>query len=502
MHEPTSGAAVVHTAAGAVRGALSDGIAVFRGVPYGSARRFEAPEPPEPWAGVRDALAYGPRCPQPSRAEDIDPGDTTPMGEDCLVANVWTPAVGDGGRRPVMVWFHGGGFSALSGSSPLYDGTRLCQRGDVVVVTLNHRLNVFGFLHLPGADDAGVAGMLDLVLALEWVRDNIAAFGGDPGSVTVFGESGGGAKVCVLMGMPAAEGLFRRAIVQSGVHLRALDPDTAARYAERFLAELGGDADTARTAPAADLVAAYGRVVRRGRTPYSPVADGRHLPRSPWDPAAPDCSAAVPLLVCSTRTETTLLAGAADPSLFALDDAGLRARLRGWLRDDERPDEVADAFARLYPDTSPSELFFLVTSDLYARLGGWALADRKADQAAATGGGRVWHAELTWDTPVGGGRWMSPHTLDIPLVFANVGRARSYAGTGEAAHRVSDQMSSAWLAFARTGDPGHPGIPDWPAYTAERPVTMLFDVESRLAADWRAGERQALAHVPVRSPRR
>jgi para-nitrobenzyl esterase len=501
MEEPTSGAPVAHTTAGRVRGAVSEGIAVFKGVPYGDARRFEAPSPPELWAGVRDALAYGPRCPQPSRGEDIDPGDTTPMSEDCLVANVWTPAVDDGGRRPVMVWLHGGGFSSLSGSSPLYDGTRLCQRGDVVVVTLNHRLNVFGFLHRPGAD-SGNAGMLDLVLALAWVRDNIAAFGGDAGNVTVFGESGGGAKVCVLMGMPAAFGLFHRAIVQSGVHVKALDDASAGRYADRFLAELGGDVEAARTAPASDLVAAYRRVVRAARTPFSPVADGRHLPRSPWDPAAPDCSAAVPLLICSTRTETTLLAGGADPSLFALDAAGLRARLRGWLRDDERPDDVADAFARLYPDVSPSELFFLVTTDLYSRLGGWVVADRKADQAAASDGGRVWHAELVWDTPVGGGRWMSPHTLDIPLVFDNVGRVRSYAGTGAAAHRVADQMSSAWLAFARTGDPNHPGIPDWPAYTADRPVTMLFDVESRLAARWRSGERQALAHVPVRTPRR
>jgi para-nitrobenzyl esterase len=523
MEEPTGGAPGAHTAhgpegvlsqaargpegplvdttAGRVRGAVGEGIAVFKGVPYGAAQRFEAPEPPEPWSGVRDALAYGPRCPQPSRGEDIDPGDTTPMAEDCLVANVWTPAVGDGGRRPVMVWFHGGGFSALSGSSPLYDGTRLCQRGDVVVVTVNHRLNVFGFLHGLGAD-SGNAGMLDLVLALAWVRDNIAAFGGDPGNVTVFGESGGGAKVCVLMGMPAAEGLFHRAIVQSGVHVRALDPDTAGRYAERFLSRLDGGADAARTVAASELVAAYARVVRGGRTPFSPVADGRRLPRSPWEPAAPPSSAAVPLLICSTRTETTLLAGAADPSLFALDDAGLRVRLRDWLRDDERPDDVADAFARLYPDASPSELFFLVTTDLYSRLGGWTVADRKAEQAAATGGGRVWHAELTWDTPVGGGRWMSPHTLDIPLVFDNVGRVRSYAGTSDAARRVAAQMSSAWLAFARTGDPHHPGIPDWPAYTAERPVTMLFDVESRLAADWRAGERQALAHVPVRTPRR
>jgi para-nitrobenzyl esterase len=417
------------------------------------------------------------------------------MAEDCLVLNVWTPAVGGPGGRPVMVWFHGGGFSGLSGSSRLYDGVRLCQRGDVVVVTVNHRINVFGFLHLAERPDAANAGMLDLVLALQWVRDNIERFGGDPGNVTVLGESGGGAKVCVLMGMPAAHGLYHRAIVQSGVHLTCLDQDAAAANGSLFLKALG-DAD-ARTAPVETVVAAYERVLATGPVSYSPVVDGRHLPCQPWDPDAPEPSAAVPLLICSTRTETTLLAGAADRSLFELRDGDLPQRLRRWLPAGHI-DSVVAAFAELYPDASPSERFFLVTSDLYSRLGGWALADRKAKQGTAP----VWHAELVWDTPFDGGRWWSPHTLDIPMVFDNVGRVPSVAGTSPEAQRVADQMSAAWLAFARTGDPNNAAVPDWPGWSTDQPVTMLFDVESRAAADWRAGERRALAEVPYRTPDR
>jgi para-nitrobenzyl esterase len=327
------------------------------------------------------------------------------------------------------------------------------------------------------------------------VRDNIERFGGDPGNVTVFGESGGGAKVCVLMGMPAAQGLYHRAIVQSGVHLTCLDPDAAAVNTSRFLTALG-DAD-ARTVPAQTLVAAYERVLATGPAPYSPVVDGQHLPRQPWEPDAPAASSAVPLLICSTRTETTLLAGAADRTLFDLGDADLPKRLRRWLPA-EHIDRVVAAFAELYPDASASERFFLLTSDLYSRLGGWALADRKAAQAQAG----VWHAELVWDTPFDGGRWCSPHTLDIPLVFDNVGRVPSVAGTSPQARCLADQMSAAWLAFARTGDPNNAAIPDWPAWSTDQPVTMLFDVESRAVLNWRAGERRALADVPFRTPDR
>ena len=496
MSQASGAAPVVETTAGLVQGYVDEGIAVFKGIPYGSARRFEAAVPPAPWTGIRAAVDYGPRCPQIIRAGTLLPStDTTPASEDCLVLNVWTPSVNAGGGRPVMVWFHGGGFGSLSGSSRLYDGVRLGQRGDVVVVTVNHRINVFGYLHLDGCPDAANAGMLDLVLALQWVRDNIERFGGDPGNVTVFGESGGGAKVCVLMGMPAASGLYHRAIVQSGVHLTSLNEEQAAANAARLLAELG--AADVRTAPADAVIAAYERVLASGTVAYSPVVDGRHLPRQPWQPDAPEPSAAVPLLFCSTRTETTLLAGAYDRSLFDLAEGDLAHRLRRWLPAD-RIEEVAAAFADLYPDASASERFFLLTSDLYSRLGGWALADRKAAQAGAP----VWVAELVWDTPFDGGRWMCPHTLDIPMVFANVGRVESVAGTGDEAMRVSDQMSAAWLAFARTGDPNDAAIPDWPAWSADKPVTMLFDVDSRAVADWRAGERQALAAVPFRTPDR
>ena len=496
MSQASGAAPVVETTAGLVQGYVDEGIAVFKGIPYGSARRFEAAVPPAAWTGIRAAVDYGPRCPQIIRAGILLPStDTTPASEDCLVLNVWTPSVNAGGGRPVMVWFHGGGFGSLSGSSRLYDGVRLGQRGDVVVVTVNHRINVFGYLHLDGCPDAANAGMLDLVLALQWVRDNIQRFGGDPGNVTVFGESGGGAKVCVLMGMPTASGLYHRAIVQSGVHLTSLNEEQAAANAARLLAELG--AADVRTAPADAVVAAYERVLASGTVAYSPVVDGRHLPRQPWQPDAPEPSAAVPLLFCSTRTETTLLAGAYDRSLFDLAEGDFAHRLRRWLPAD-RIEEVAAAFADLYPDASASERFFLLTSDLYSRLGGWALADRKAAQAGAP----VWVAELVWDTPFDGGRWMCPHTLDIPMVFANVGRVESVAGTGDEAMRVSDQMSAAWLAFARTGDPNDAAIPDWPAWSADKPVTMLFDVDSRAVADWRAGERQALAAVPFRTPDR
>jgi len=476
MSQASGAAPVVETTAGRVQGYVDEGIAVFKGIPYGSARRFEAAVPPAPWTGIRAAVDYGPRCPQIIRAGILLPStDTTPASEDCLVLNVWTPSVNAGGGRPVMVWFHGGGFGSLSGSSRLYDGVRLGQRGDVVVVTVNHRINVFGYLHLDGCPDAANAGMLDLILALQWVRDNIDRFGGDPGNVTVFGESGGGAKVCVLMGMPAASGLYHRAIVQSGVHLTSLDEEQAAANAARLLAELG--AADVRTAPADAVVAAYERVLASGTVAYSPVVDGRHLPRQPWQPDAPEPSAAVPLLFCSTRTETTLLAGAYDRSLFDLAEGDLAHRLRRWLPAD-RIEEVAAAFADLYPDASASERFFLLTR------------------------APVWVAELVWDTPFDGGRWMCPHTLDIPMVFANVGRVESVAGTGDEAMRVSDQMSAAWLAFARTGDPNDAAIPDWPAWSADKPVTMLFDVDSRAVADWRAGERQALAAVPFRTPDR
>jgi para-nitrobenzyl esterase len=243
-----------------------------------------------------------------------------------------------------------------------------------------------------------------------------------------------------------------------------------------------------------DLVEAYRRTTRRrgSRVGFSPVVDGGALPREPWKPDAPACSASVPLLISSTRTETTLTAGGADPSLFALAEDDLAPRLARWLPEGTA-DAVVSGFRRIHPDVSPSELFFLITTDRYARGPGWAQADRKAAQGAAP----VWHAELVWDTPVAGGKWMSPHTLDLPLMFDNVGVTPSFAGRGDAARAVSAQMAESWLAFARAGDPANAAIPAWPAWTVDAPVTMLFDVESRPAPEWRAAERAVLADIPL-----
>lgn len=493
------------TGAGRVRGRLDDGVHVFRGIPYGTAVRFCAPEPAPPWAGVLDATTFPDRSPQIGATAALGgDDDASPMSEDCLGLNVWTPGIDDG-SRPVMVWFHGGGFSSLSGSSAMYDGVRLCQRGDVVVVTLNHRLNLFGFCYLAelGGEryaDSGNAGMLDLVLALRWVRDNIASFGGDPGNVTVFGESGGGAKVSVLMGMPEAEGLFHKAIVQSGVHLHAQDPADATENARRLLHQLDlgpDDVDTLASLPFEQLVDAHRTLLREADVAFSPVADGIHLPRSPWRPEAPACSAAVPLIVLSTRTETTLLAGGRDPSLFELDEERLPRKLRGWLGGAD-PEPVIEGFRRLHPDASPSELFWLVTSDVYSRMPGWVQADLKSTQ----GGAPVWMCEVHWNSPVQGGRWGSPHTIDIPLVFDNVAKVASFAKDGPESRELAAMMSTAWATFARTGDPNHPGIPPWPAYRAEAPVTMLFDLPPRVEAGWRAGEREVLADLPLRDTNR
>ncbi|MFP4511484.1 MAG: carboxylesterase/lipase family protein [Acidimicrobiales bacterium] len=508
MEDESGAAPTTSTTSGEVRGTTDDAVAVFKGIPYGTAERFMAPTPPQPWSGTRDALSFGDRSPQ---ADEVgvalgEPADPAPMSEDCLALNVWTPGL-DAGRRPVMVWFHGGGFSSLSGSSPMYDGVSLCRRGDVVVVTLNHRLNLFGFCYLAelGGErfaDSGNAGMLDLVLALRWVRDNIASFGGDPGNVTVFGESGGGAKVSVLMGMPEAEGLFHRAIVQSGVHLHAQSPEQATANATKLMDQLGlapDQVDELTTMPFERLTEALAGLAPRawGEVAFNPVADGVHLPRSPWIPDAPECSAQVPMIVLSTRTETTLLAGGRDPSLFELDEERLPQKLRGWL-DGADPEPVIDGFRRLYPEASPSELFWLITSDIYSRMPGWTQADRKADQGAAP----VWVCEVHWDSPVQGGKWGAPHTLDIPLVFDNVAKAKSFAKDTPEAREVAAQMSQAWIAFARSGDPNHAGIPDWPSYRTEEPATMLFDLPPRVERGWRAAEREVLAPIPLRQTNR
>ncbi len=493
-------APIAATAYGPVRGYVDAGILTFKGVRYGAdtaGTRFAPPAAPEPWTEPVDALAFGPSAPQPQRGRlslfdswlpDPNPGTS----EDCLFLNVWTPAL-DGGKRPVMVWLHGGGFTTGSGSSNAYDGVRLADRGDVVVVTVNHRLNVFGYLYLDeyGEEFAGSAnaGMLDLVAALEWVRDNIGQFGGDPDNVLIFGESGGGWKVSTLMGMDSAAGLFHRAVVQSGPGLTLMEPETAAAATSALLAELGLDAERVaelRTLPAETISAAAARLAEAGTSVGNrPVVDGVVNQRHPFTPAAPAQSVDVPLLIGSTRTEMSMLAGASNRSLFELTWETLPAALETSFPGVDAQ-AVIDGYRQLHPEIDPVNLFFEAITDnsLFGR-GSFTLADRKAEQ----GGADVYQYYFSWPTPVEGGMWSATHALDIGFVFDNVAKSASMSGTGERQQALADVMSEAWLAFARNGDPNHAGLPEWPPYDPETRATMVFDDESAVVNDPRARER-------------
>ena len=491
---------VASTRHGKVRGAETDGIKIFKGIPYGHAERFRAPTDPSAWTDVRDALAFGPMAPQAIRPLGSLFASWTfdqEISEDCQILNIWTPALRDKRKRPVMVWLHGGDFTSLSGSRNVFDGTRLARKGDVVVVTLNHRLNVFGYLQLaqlaPAFPDAGNTGMLDIVSALKWVRDNIAEFGGDAGNVTIFGQSGGGGKVGTLMAMPVARGLFHKAIVQSGsYYLQAMSAAEGTKLTVALLDALGlKQEDAAKLAelPVRQLVDGMDKAMRGpAKANYRPVIDGRNLPSGPWAPGGPAISANIPLLLGTTATEMTLLTGAREPDTFKLDEAGLRERLSAWFvaGDNER---VVTAFRATRRNATPSDLFFAIATDKAMREGAWWQAERKAAQNGAP----VWLYELDWTTPVDGGKWGSPHSLDLAMVFDNVALSASMVGTGPEAQIVADQMSAAWLAFARTGNPNTPALPSWPAYRSSDRATMVFDVKSRVVKDFRGDERKLLA---------
>ena len=486
---------VAQTRAGKIGGAREHGVHIFKGVPYGAdtaARRFLPPAAPVGWQRVRDALQYGPACPQ------LDAKET--VSEDCLSLNVWTPALRDGGKRPVMVYIHGGEYSTGSGSSPLYDGTRLCLRGDVVVVTVNHRLNAFGHLYLgrlAGADYAasGNVGLLDLVLALNWVRDHAAEFGGDPQRVMVFGQSGGGAKIATLLAMPAARGLFHRAATMSGQQITASGPRGATQRAEAYLAALkikGADVARLQSIDAAALVAATraNDPSLIGRSLYfGPVLDQAVLPRHPFYPDAPP-AANVPMIIGNTRDETRAFHGN-DPGIFELGWSELPERLLRALHVDIDPDYVVAEYRRMYPQYTPTEVFFAATTAGRSWRGAIIEAELRAQQGAP-----VYSYQLDYRSPLDGGRYGAMHTMDIPLVFDNIAQPGSLTGADAAAQKVADRMSDAFIAFARGGDPNHAGLPQWRPYDLNTRATMLFDVECTLAEDPRGGERRLFAQVP------
>jgi para-nitrobenzyl esterase len=500
----------IETVLGRVRGYVDEGVHVFKGVRYGAstagAARFLPPERPKPWAGIRDATSYGPRSPQAFRRMVPEIGDALvgpgPMSEDCLLLNVWTPGPARDQRRPVMVWLHGGGFRTGSGNSVFYDGKALARKHGVVVVTVTHRLNVFGFLHLAeigGARfrQASNVGMQDIVLALEWVRDNIDAFGGDPGRVTIFGQSGGGGKTAILNGMPAAKGLFHRAVIQSTLWetaITAMEIADASAATEMFLARVGvkpGEIDKLQAMPPErliDALTASGDISTR----YVPVKDGRTVTVHPFEPMASPLSASVPMMCGSNETETVPYANPDDPFWGSeiADDAALRDSVKRAIRID---DAAADRLIALYrshrPADSRGDLALIIASDNSPlRLSAHAIAERKAAQGAAP----VYNYLFKWRSPVNGGKLRSMHGMEIPFVFDHVDDCAFMNGHGADRYPLAAAMAEAWVSFARTGNPNHRGLADWPAFDNTRRSTMVFDTECRAVSDPYGEERRAM----------
>ncbi|HZQ41533.1 MAG TPA: carboxylesterase family protein, partial [Rhizomicrobium sp.] len=459
---------------------------------------------PMPWSDVRDATALGHRAPQTDAsdfiAEEVAALDHTPQGEDCLVLNIWTSGLGEKKKRPVMVWCHGGGFTGGSGGNLRYDGTQLARKHDVVLVTLNHRINAFGFLYLGKVggekyDDSGNVGMLDIAAALDWVKDNIAEFGGDPGNVTIFGQSGGGGKVTTAMAMPQAAGRFHRVIAESGVELKAITTDEASEIASRLMSQLGiRDVDQLQQIPFTQIIAALGPMGPAGR--FGPVLDHRAVVsgNGPFDPVAPSISANVPMILGSTLTEINFLN---TTPLDPIDDATLRAGLKRTLRvEDGEVEKLIALYRRDFPDASNVRLYQIVASDNWLTANVALTAERKAALGKAPA--YVYHFEKL--TPVRDGKLGSPHMLEIPYVFDNLDRPidRVSTGSGKDRYPLADRMSRAWTQFAKTGDPNVSGLPHWRPYSASDRAVMIFNDQCKLVADPRGEAREAITEIHMR----
>jgi para-nitrobenzyl esterase len=501
----TEGGDVVETAAGKVRGYTRNGIFTFKGIPYaastGGANRFLAPAKPKPWTGVRSSLYYGQVCPQgPRTGWAVDENafmfewDDGQPGEDCLRVNVWTPGINDNRKRPVLFWIHGGGYSAGSGQElKSYDGENLARHGDVVVVSVNHRLNSLGYLNLaeygPRWADSANVGMLDLVASLEWVRDNIGDFGGDRNSVTIFGQSGGGGKVGVLMAMPSAKGLFHKAIIESGSSLRQSAPESSAKLAAGVLSELGlsgSQIDRLQELPyeqvvAAGVTAQRKLVPRGGNIPgsgtgvnWGPTVDGRILPQHAFDPAAPAISSDVPMIIGTVLNEFTTGIGHPEYESMTLDEA----RRRVDARYGAKTGRILEAFQKAYPSAKPFDLMSLIFATP-TRQNAITQAERKAAQKAAP----AYLYWFTWQTPVLNGRPRAFHCSELPFVFDNTDRCAAMTGGTQEARELGAKMSESWINFARKGDPNHSGIPKWAAFTTEKVPTMIFDNKCELKID-------------------
>ncbi len=486
---------VATTRHGRVRGTNEQGVRVFKGVRYGadtSTRRFQRALPPVAWRGIADATRYGAAAPQ-TKAEE-------PTSEDCLFLNIWTPAL-DAGKRPVMVYLHGGAHAHGSGSDPLYDGSHLVRRGDVVVVTLNHRLAALGYAYLAqlgGPAESGNVGNLDIVLALQWVRDNIAGFGGDPSRVMIFGQSGGGAKVVTLMAMPEARPLFHRAATMSGQHVTAAGPMHATARAKAWMAKAGA-ADVAglSTLPVEKLVEAMAMtdpLEGKGEISFTSTLDHGVLPRHPFVPDAPREAAHIPLIIGNTHDETGFWLG----EVLKRGDTSwdnLTQRVAAQITKDVAPDWVVRRYREIYPEKTPGQILLAASTAGRSWPGHLIQAEERARIGAPT-----WMYQLDFPSPEAGGILGAFHTLDIPLVFDNTGAKGARTGDGPEARRLAGRMADSFIAFARTGDPNCASISAWPHFDLEKRPTMLFDTDTHVTNDPRREERLLWSVAPYIKP--
>jgi para-nitrobenzyl esterase len=506
---------IARTTCGRLRGRRDGALCVFQGVPFASPpvgpRRFLTPEPPEPWTGVRDARAHAAAPPQVTDplAEMLGLGFDTPLGEDCLYLNLWTPALDDG-RRPVMLWLHGGAFASGSSASALYDGARLCERGDVVVVTLNYRVGALGFSYLApflpdssGHERAGAnVGLQDQIACLRWLRDEVAAFGGDPTRVTVFGESAGAGSGVALLAMPEASGLFQRAILQSPAPEGMLSADEGTERARQLLQRLdlvpqaSGVSETQEIDPAALQALPLERILEaqqaciaagphRTGMFFAPVIDGRSLPEAPLDAIAAGHAADVEVLIGTTRQEMQLYSTV--PGLGEFDDPVLEQIVASRVPGDEvNRLRVARNAIRVYREElsarggppSKQELFFALETDLSLRVPSIRLAESQSHHQPST-----YMYLFTWESPLAnghGGSLGACHALDLPFTFGALDSEKAGAligsgpPAGAAARALSNRIMDAWLAFAHSGNPSHGELGEWPRYSGLHRTTMLL----------------------------